>query len=300
MTSTTSTTTDTRTASMLDDAPEASNALLVHAFTEWDEPEVLDFLARRPEHTVFMAGLIRDNGLVSQLNRGTFYGCRNARLELEGVLLLGHIALTETRNDEALDALARFARLHPAPRVLFGESDRVAKFWKSYGQTGREPRLIHRELLLGQRLPVADFERVPALRLATLNDLALVMNTHAQMTFDENGVNPLETDPIGFRLRTARRIDQERVWVWIEDDRLIFKADIISDTPDVTYIEGVYTNPAERGKGYGTRCMLQMGLNLLARSVSVSLLVNESNDAALRLYTKAGYSVRSHYDTMFF
>lgn len=300
MTQTTSMITDTRTATTQGAKSATGNALLVHAFTEWDELEVLDFLALRPEHTVFMAGMIRDNGLVSHLNRGTFYGCRNARLELEGVLLLGHIALTETRTDVALQALARFARSHPAPRLLFGESDRVAKFWKSYGQPGLEPRLIHRELLLGQRLPVADFERVPALRLATLDDLAPVMNTHAQMTFDENGVNPLETDPVGFRLRTARRIEQERVWVWIEDDRLIFKADIIADTPDVTYIEGVYTNRAERGKGYGTRCMLQMGLNLLARSVSVSLLVNECNGAALRLYTKAGYSVRSRYDTMFF
>ncbi len=35
-----------------------------------DRDEVLSFLAARAVHTVFMAGLIRDNGLVSPLNRG--------------------------------------------------------------------------------------------------------------------------------------------------------------------------------------------------------------------------------------
>ncbi|PYS80708.1 MAG: DUF4081 domain-containing protein, partial [Acidobacteria bacterium] len=49
------------------------------------------------------------------------------------------------------------------------------------------------------------------------------------MTLEETGVNPLETDPAGFRERCARRITQGRVWVCVKDGRLLFKADVISD-----------------------------------------------------------------------
>ncbi len=52
------------------------------------EREVLTFLAERPVHTVIMAGFIRDNGLVSPLNRGTFYGYRDHTGRLRGVALI--------------------------------------------------------------------------------------------------------------------------------------------------------------------------------------------------------------------
>src|SRR3982751_3556297 len=48
--------------------------LRVQAFSHGNQDEVLAFLAERPIHTVFMSGLIRDNGLISFANRGTFYG----------------------------------------------------------------------------------------------------------------------------------------------------------------------------------------------------------------------------------
>ena len=59
------------------------------------------------------------------------------------------------------------------------------------------------------------------------------------MAFEEGGTSPMQRDPGGFRNRTSRRIEQGRVWTWYVDGRLIFKADIVSQTPDVTYLEGV-------------------------------------------------------------
>ena len=71
-----------------------------------EEAEVLSFLAARPVHTVTMASFIRDNGLVSPLNRGAFYGCRDAEGRLVGVALVGHATLVETESDAALAAFA--------------------------------------------------------------------------------------------------------------------------------------------------------------------------------------------------
>jgi predicted GNAT family acetyltransferase len=125
------------------------------------------------------------------------------------------------------------------------------------------------------------------------------MVVQGQMAFEESGVNPLETDPEGFRARCARRIRQGRVWVWIEGDRLVFKADVISDTPEVIYVEGVWVAPEERGRGYGTRCLSQLSRDLLSRAGAVTLLVNEKNPGAIAFYRRAGYRACCHYDTVY-
>ncbi len=70
--------------------------------TNADRAEVLEFLSQRPMHNVILIGMVMDNGLVSPLNRGTFYGCRNRDGELEGVALIGHATLMETRSRCAL------------------------------------------------------------------------------------------------------------------------------------------------------------------------------------------------------
>ncbi|MCA1607010.1 MAG: hypothetical protein LC775_16420, partial [Acidobacteria bacterium] len=82
--------------------PEADVTITVFELTEEDRNEVLAFLAERSTHTVCMAGFIRDNGLVSPHNRGTFYGCRNSESRLEGVALIGHATLIEARTSRAM------------------------------------------------------------------------------------------------------------------------------------------------------------------------------------------------------
>jgi predicted GNAT family acetyltransferase len=276
-----------------------AEAVTVQALTDAHQSEVLDFLALRPLHTVAMVGFIRDNGLDNSLNRGRFYACRNAQGRIIGVALIGHATLIETQNEEAIAAFARLAQECPNTHMLMGESDRVELFWSYYSESGREPRMVCREMLYEQRWPVAVRETVKALRQATLSDLPLIMPVHAQMAYDESGVNPLEVDPVGFRLRCARRIEQGRVWVWIEDGKLIFKADVVADTSAGVYLEGIYVNQEERGKGYGLRSLSQLSRTLLARTKSICLLVNEKNWQAQAFYLSAGYKLRASYDTIF-
>lgn len=276
-----------------------AKSLTVQALTDEHEQEVLAFLAVRPLHTVIMSSFIRDNGLVSTLNRGTFYACRNEDGSLEGVALIGHVTLIEAHANAVLETFARLAQGCQSAHVIMGEQEKLERFWGYYAEAGQTPRLICRELLFEQKWPVQVREEVPELRLATMADLALVAPVQAQMAFDEGGVNPMARDPEGFRRRCARRIEQGRVWVWVEAGRLIFKADVIAETPEVNYLEGIWVNPAERGRGYGLRCISQLSRSLLMRTGSVSLLVNEQNPKAVTLYSKAGYKLRSCYDTIY-
>lgn len=280
-------------------SPVSANKLTVQPLTGEHQAEVLAFLAERPLHTVSMAGFIRDNGLVSPLNRGGFYACRDAAGRLEGVALIGHATLFEARTDASIAAIARLAQRCSYAHVIIGEQEKVERFWDYYSEGGRELRLFRRELLFEQRWPVEVREPVAGLRQATLDDLELVVPAHAQMAFEGSRVNPLEYDPVGFRMRCARRIEQGRTWVWTNGGKLIFKADIIAWLPEATYIEGVYINPEERGRGYGLRCVSQLSRSLLKRTASVCLLIGEHNVGAQALYRSAGYRLQGYYDTIF-
>src|SRR5215475_9592481 len=109
--------------------PEATERPIVSKLTSEYETEVLEFLARRPIHNVGMIGFIRDNGLVSEINRGTFYGCRNRSGELEGVALIGHATLMETKTERALEAFADLARKCGRKHMIMGEQERIETFW---------------------------------------------------------------------------------------------------------------------------------------------------------------------------
>lgn len=272
----------------------------VRLLTSGHENTVLDFLAERPIHTVMLAGLIRDNGLTSPLNRGSFHACYDEAGRLEGVAVIGEVTTFEARTDRALAALALRARTAAKIGMIIGEEERVGHFWRHYRGEGQAPPLLCRELLFELRCPVEVREPVPGLRTATLDDLDSVVKVHAEMAFAESGLDPLAADPQGFRQRCARRIEQGRVWLWAEAGRLVFKADVVSDTPEVIYLEGLYVNPAERGRGHGFRCLSQLSRTLLSRTKSICLLANEQNREAQELYRKSRYQLRGRYDTIFF
>lgn len=262
------------------------------------QAEVLSFLAARPQHTFIKTSWINDNGLVSSFNRGAFYGCRDAKGQLEGVALIGHITLFEARTDSAVSAFAQLTQSCPSARAVLGEENKISQFMTHYEKGGMSPRLFCRELLLEKRT-AENLDKVQSLRIARSEELELVVTVHAQTAFEESGVNPLDVDPSGFRERCARRVDRGRVWVAIEDGRVKFKADIVSDTSDVVYVEGVYVSPTHRGNGFGAKCMTQLTNHLLERTRAVCLLVNQTNSGAQASYQKAGYKFREYYDTLY-
>ncbi|MCA1628785.1 MAG: GNAT family N-acetyltransferase [Acidobacteria bacterium] len=280
--------------------PFAGETPRARELTDEAQAEVIAFLSRRPLHTFNLLGFILNNGLVSPLNRGTFYAYRDEKGRLEGVALIGHVTLFEACTDRAVAAFALLARGCAGKHILLGEQEKVALFWSHYERGGQPARLACREWLLESRGRARAREEIPGLHRAAPEDLELVMPVQAQLAFEESQINPLEKDPAGFRARCARRIEQGRTWAWIEGGRLIFKADILNETSEVTYLEGVWVNPQDRGKGLGLRCMAQLGRTFLRRVRLITLFVNVNNQEALGFYRAAGYETRGCYDTIFF
>lgn len=267
--------------------------------TDDHEVETLKFLAVRPIHTVFMASLIADNGVASPSNRGAFYGCRNRQGSLEGVALIGHATIIETESQECIETFAHFARSCSPTHLIRGEQEKVESFWNYYSDDEHDARLICREFLLSRQAMPKNVEAVPGLRQATLADLEMIVTVNASLALQESGTNPLEKDCVGFRERSARRIRQGRSWVLVENNQLIFKTDVVAQTPQAAYVEGVYVDPGKRGKGYGFRCISQLAQYLLMRVGSVCLTVNEKFPEALTFYERAGFNIASRYDTIY-
>jgi hypothetical protein len=289
----------TSTAPRIRELSVAGEAVTVERLANIDEAEVLQFLSQRPIHTVAMMSMIRDNGIVSSHNRGTFYGCRDLNGQLEGVALVGHATLMETISDRALAALAQVARECPNTHMIMGEKERVADFWSHYSEAGRRQRHACREWLFELTWPVEARKRVSGLRHATPGELDLVMPIQAELAFAESGVNPLDVDPEGFRQRCLRRIEQGRTWVVVEDGVLIFKADVISKTTEVIYLEGIWLREDCRNKNVGIRLMSELMRRLLEDTKSICLLVNETNESAQGFYRKCGFHFRATYETIF-
>lgn len=266
---------------------------------EGTDEEILAALAEPTLTNVVMAGFIRDNGLISAQNRGCFYTCRNARNQLEGVALIGHSILFEAFSESAIEGFAALARREHSPHLLMGERNAALRFSRHYADLGRSPRHICPVIFM-RRTEQFQHQDIPELRLARPEDLEHVVRAQAAMVLEISGVDPLRKDPVGFRQRYLRRIDKNRVWVLMNKRQLIFKLDVITETPDATYIEGVYVSPEERGKGLGRTCLAEVGRKLLAHAKAIHLFVENENTRTTAFYSKLGFDIAGQYDLVYF
>lgn len=271
-----------------------------YALTENDRGETLRFLAVRPVHTVVMASFIEDNGVVSELNRGKFFGYRNADGHVEGIALIGHTTLVEARTDDALKALAFVARNAETPIHLIMSSGANAAEFHAYLTGGSaKPRLTCVETLFEARVPFNVQECEWNIRTADMCQLEQVAAAQAEIAFIESGVDPLLNDRDGFLSRVTRRIEQGRIFTVYEEGELIFKADIIAETADTIYLEGIYVHPSRRGKGVGPHCLAKLTADLLGRVNNVCMLSNVDFPEAHKSFEKAGFRQSGHCVTFF-
>ena len=264
-----------------------------------DGAEVLHFLQERALHNVVMSGFIRDYGIESELNRGSFYGSRDENNRLQGVALIGHATFIDARREIVIPEFARLAQDFPRIHMVLSELDLVEKFWRSYSPAGQQLRRRCREVMFELNDALDNVEHVWAPQPATPAELHQVAALQASLALQESGVSPLEKDRAGFLFRCQKRIERHRVWTLVRDGEILFKADIISETPDVIYLEGIYVNPNHRNKGLGSSCLIQLTQRLLHRAQSIVILVNENRTNAQRFFQRVGFVARSVYDTLF-
>ena len=272
----------------------------VFALKAAETEEVVAFLSMRPVHTVVMASFIADNGIESTMNRGKFFGYRGPNGSLEGVALIGHTTLVEARSDAALTAFAVTARTAETPiHLIMSSGDAAQTFWNRYSNGLSQPRLTCTELLFELNFPFPVQKCEWNVRLAKPEELLQVAEAQAEVAETESGVNPMTKDREGFLKRVMRRIEQGRIFVVFDGDKLVFKADIIAETDNVIYLEGIYTGHEYRGRGIGSSCLAALSLELVSRVENICMLSNVEFTNAHRSFAKAGYKHSDQCTTLF-
>ena len=278
----------------------ASDINPVEVLTDYNRTEVLNFLKLRPVHTVIMASFIRDNGMESADNRGKFYGYRNSNGELEGVALIGHTTLIEARSEKALKAFAKKARVSETPiKMMMSHGDAIERFWNYYATAGQKPMHNFKELLFEVSFPFFVQDCEWNVRAARPEELEAVARAQAAVAFMESGVDPLAKDRQGFLKRCLRRIEMGRTFVVFENGKLIFKVDVMSETDNTVYLEGLYVAEEYRGREIGSKCLAKVSLELLDRVEHVCGLSNADFAGVHRSLGKAGYKNTDFCQTIF-
>lgn len=238
--------------------------------------QVLEFCAREPVERVFLEDVAR-RGL------GRFYALAGRGGSLRA---LCHVGANLVPSGDGCEEFGR-AVARGDSRMLIGEARAVGALWAGTRRWLPRPR----EDRPGQPVYVADEPPAPGgtgLRPALPSDLDRLVPVCAAAHRLELGIDPLARDAEGFRWRTSAQIDEGRSWLWLEDDVVLFKAEVSAWTPRAAQVQQVWVDPEARGRGYGARGMRDLIRLLLATTPLVTLFVRTDNTPAIALYDAIG------------
>jgi uncharacterized protein len=132
--------------------------------------------------------------------------------------------------------------------------------------------------------------------LDTLLPAAVAMFT------EEVGVSPTRVDGgAAYRARVAELVRAGQSLAWIEDGRVLFKADVGAVSRAACQLQGVWVAPQFRGQGIGQRATAAVvEYARTAIAPVVSLYVNDYNLAARAAYDRVGFRQVGTYSSVLF
>jgi predicted GNAT family acetyltransferase len=142
----------------------------------------------------------------------------------------------------------------------------------------------------------------PAVRRTRMPDASIVYPACVAMYTEEVGVSP-EAGGGGdlYRTRVNQLISRGWSFARIEDDQVVFKAEVAFLTDRAAQVQGVWVHPSRRGEGLSIGGMAAV-VAAIRRDLAptVSLYVNEWNEPARRAYAKVGFEQTATFATVMF
>jgi len=268
------------------DRAQALEVLHVHS----DENLVLiDFVEK-------LGGVLGPGEMPSEVHGG-FDGDR-----LLGVVLMRPcVAISWGIEDRVLEALLPHLMRVPSG-LLKSERHSVERTWKGLEALGRRSMINRIEIAfrLGpDRMVAADAALPGVARAARPGDLEELVYAARASLWEEDRPDPAEGDPVGFRRWVESRLSRARVVS--EEGRLVFVAYADVRRPEGWLIQGVYTWPEVRRRGFARRGMDSVVREAFASGAAhVQLAVVEGNEAASALYHELGFERFAELRTILF
>lgn len=249
-----------------------------------------ELLARDPAAHVFVASRLNGSGMEPWRLGGELWGWFDGP-RLVSLCYAGANFVTAEATPEAIAAFADRARRQGRRcSSIVGPSHEVALLWEllepSWGPA-RSVRLRQPLMTIGGP-PAVDPD--PLVRVVTEDELDVLMPACVAMFTEEVGVSPTRTDGGRlYRSRVAELIRQRRAFARIEDDEVVFKAEVGAVSPDACQVQGVWVPPSRRGEGLagpGMAAVVEAARTQI--SPLVTLYVNDYNVAARAVYRRIG------------
>lgn len=260
-------------------------------------------LTADPVANVFVASRIRAAGLDPNT-----LGCPVWGYEFDGVLRsvchAGSNLVPVGADINAVAAYCEFAGSQRTCSSIIGPSGIALELWHRLSERWGSPWSQVREVRPRQPVmaiaadPVIDVD--PRLKRITMEHWDPYYEAAVKMYTEEVGVSPVQGNSAGYRFYIGQLIRQGRAYGVIENGRVIFKADLGSVSATVSQIQGVWLDPALRGRGLAAPAMA--GVVRYARMITptVSLYVNDFNVRARATYERVGLETVGEFATILY
>ena len=249
-------------------------------------------LATNPVENVFVAARIRTAGV----DRSSL-GCPLWGYERDGALCsLFHAGSNLVPVNADPGAIAAFVESAGERRTcasIIGPAASVLDLWRQlserWGGTWGDVRNIR------TRQPLMAISTEPAVapnpqvRRVTLEHWDPYFDAAVKMYTEEIGVSPLTGGSSGYRFYVRQLITSGRAFALLDGNQVLFKADLGSVSGPVCQVQGVWLDPALRGRRLAAPAMAAVVHKARRVAPTVSLYVNDYNLPARATYARVGF-----------
>lgn len=254
-----------------------------------DPAAVARVLADDPVGACMVAARVADHGIDPHAIGGELWTLHGANESLcyAGANLIPLRGRRDDLRAFADQALATTRRCSS----LVGRAELVMPMWERLQHGWGPARDVreHQPLLALRSRPRCATD--PAVRRVRVDELDAYLVAAVDMFIGEVGVDPRAGDGgRGYRRRIANLIAGGRAYARFEQGRVVFKAEVGSQSPAVGQIQGVWVHPEWRGHGLGTGGTAAVASAVLGSGRIASLYVNGYNTVARAAYARAGFA----------
>ncbi|MEU6236703.1 GNAT family N-acetyltransferase [Kitasatospora sp. NPDC047058] len=280
---------------MLPSSFQAARALATTRVLEApDLEDTLALLHRDPVANAFVATRVEAVGLDPWRLGGEMWGWYDEHGELDALCYAGANLVLVNAGPQAVQAFAERARRQGRRcSSIVGPAEPTAALWALLERSWGPAREVRgHQPLMATGAPSAEIVPDPLVRRVRRSEIETLMPACVAMFTEEVGVSPLAGDGgLLYQARVAELVSTGRSFArFTEDGQVVFKAEIGAVTEGACQIQGVWVDPAHRGRGLSVTGMAAV-LDIALREVApvVSLYVNDYNLRARAAYRRVGF-----------
>lgn len=274
----------------------------VRALRPHERAAAMALCARDPAAYVYVAARLAETDLHRSRGGPLLAYCPNGRPE---ALCWQAANLVPVECDVAAAAAfaAKVRRQQNQFSSVFGMDAQVESLWNQLRVWWREPLEIRADqplLVLPENAPLG-LTPDPRVAPASVDELDLIVPAAAAMFTEEIGYAPYSdrTSRMNYWQTTRNLVERGHCLRIIEDGKVLFKAEIGSVGLGTCQVQGVWVDPAHRGRGLSAPAMAAVAAYARERVAQfVTLYVNAYNLPAIAAYRRVGFVQQATFSTI--